>query len=204
MVIPEAQKESSKEHELESSVVLKHFIEKPDSVQSAIRIGKLTIGKSHHDFVKLQVVSTILGGYFGSRLMSNIREDKGYTYGIGSFIAPMNQASYFGIATEVGVDITRQAIDEIYKEINRLSTDIMPNEELELVKSYLMGEILKSVDGPFALAERWKGMLLFGLDSEYFKKMIETISSITPEEVLDIAKKYLVADEMYEVVVGKK
>jgi len=185
-----------------SAKKFKHFIEKPNSVQSAIRIGKRTIGKSHHDFAKLQVVNTILGGYFGSRLMSNIREDKGYTYGIGSFISPQKHDSYFGISTEVGADMSQKAISEIYKEIEFLRTTLVSDLELNLVKSYLMGELLKSVDGPFSLAERWKGIILFDLDKSYFDSLTNTILNITPFEVRDIAEKYLGSNDLYEVVVG--
>lgn len=185
-----------------SAKKFKHFIEKPNSVQSAIRIGKRTIGKSHRDFAKLQVVNTILGGYFGSRLMSNIREDKGYTYGIGSFVAPQKHDSYFGISTEVGADVSQKAINEIYKELESLRTELVSEEELYLVKSYLMGELLKSVDGPFSVAERWKGIILFDLDKSYFDSLISTILNITPIEVRDIAEKYLGNNDMYEVVVG--
>ena len=193
-----------KDYEPISSKQFKHYIEKPDAVQSAIRIGKRTIDKSHTDFAKLQVVNTILGGYFGSRLMSNIREDKGYTYGIGSFVAPMKYDCYFGISTEVGVDVTQKALDEIYKEIELLRTELVSEEELSLVKSYLMGELLKSVDGPFAVAERWKGMILFDLDKSYFDSLIQTITNITTSEVQEIAIKYLDVSDMYEVVVGAK
>ncbi|MBL4652619.1 MAG: insulinase family protein [Flavobacteriales bacterium] len=201
--LPNVEKKQSTFAE-ESSKQFTHFIEKPDSVQSAIRIGKRTIDKSHPDFSKLQVVNTILGGYFGSRLMSNIREDKGYTYGIGSFVAPMKYDCYFGISTEVGVDVTQKAIDEIYKEIEILRTELVSEEELGLVKSYLMGELLKSVDGPFSVAERWKGVILYGLDKSYFDNLIRTIANITPVEVKEIAVKYMDSSDLYEVVVGLK
>ena len=171
-------------------------------MQSAIRIAKRTIGKSHHDFAKLHVVNTILGGYFGSRLMSNIREDKGYTYGIGSFVAPQKHDSYFGISTEVGADVSQKAINEIYKELESLRTELVSEEELNLVKSYLMGELLKSVDGPFSVAERWKGIILFDLDKSYFDNLVNTILNITPIEVRDIAERYLGSNDMYEVLVG--
>ncbi|MBL4624851.1 MAG: insulinase family protein [Flavobacteriales bacterium] len=194
----------NQKYSVQSSKQIKHYTKKIDSVQSAIRIGERVIGKSHPDFAKLQVVNTILGGYFGSRLMSNIREDKGFTYGIGSFIAPMAHDCYFGISTEVGIDVTQKAIDEIYKELEILRTELVSEGELRLVKSYLMGELLKSVDGPFAVAERWKGMILFGLDKSYFNGLIQTITTITPQEVLEIAVKYLDISDLYEVVVGVK
>src|SRR2546428_4563200 len=104
----------------QSSSQSKHFVERPDAIQSAIRIGKSLFNKTHPDFQSLQVLNTVLGGYFGSRLMSNIREDKGYTYGIGSGVVSLKEGGYFFITTEVGADVCGNAITEIYKEVDRL------------------------------------------------------------------------------------
>ena len=134
--------------------------------------------------------------------MTNIREDKGYTYGIGSFVATQKHDSYFGISTEVGSEVTQKTVNEIYKELELLRTELVSKEELSLVKSYLMGELLKSVDGPFSIAERWKGIILFDLDKSYFDNLISTILNITPFEVREIAEKYLGSADLYEVVVG--
>ena len=106
-----------------SSDQKKHFIEKDGAVQSALRIGKPFFNRTHPDYPGMAVLNTLLGGYFGSRLMSNIREDKGYTYGIGSAIVSMRQEGYFFISTEVGADVTTAAIGEIYKEIELLKDE---------------------------------------------------------------------------------
>src|ERR1700709_917532 len=103
--------------------------------------------KTHRDYAGMTVLNTVLGGYFGSRLMSNIREDKGYTYGIGSAVVSLLHGGYFFIAAETGVKVTAPAITEIYKEIDRLKTEIIPDDELAMVKNYMSGSFLRSVDG---------------------------------------------------------
>ncbi|MBA3972173.1 MAG: insulinase family protein [Bacteroidetes bacterium] len=177
---------------------------KEDALQSAIRIGKIMFNKNHPDFQPLQVLNTAFGGYFGSRLMSNIREDKGYTYGIGSGIASLQNSGYFFISTEVGVDVCKNAVKEIYFEMDRLRNDLIPADELELVKNYLLGTFLRSVDGPFAMADRFKGIMEYGLSYDYFDKYIATIKGITASELRGLAQTYFDRDSMIELVVGKK
>ena len=128
------------------------YIEKENALQSAIRIGRIFPNKTHKDYFGLQILNTVLGGYFGSRLMKNIREDKGYTYGIGSGILSLKEAGYFFISTEVGSDVTKAALTEIYKEIETIRTIEITEQELELVKNYLLGQLLSSCDGPFNMA----------------------------------------------------
>ncbi|MBK7666999.1 MAG: insulinase family protein [Sphingobacteriaceae bacterium] len=118
----------------------KHLVEKNDAIQSAIRIGRVLFNKTHEDYFKFQVLNTILGGYFGSRLMANIREDKGYTYGIGSGLTSLVNSGYFYISTEVGADVTKNALEEIYKEIKILRDDLVSVEELETVRNYILGQ----------------------------------------------------------------
>jgi predicted Zn-dependent peptidase len=150
------------------------------------------------------VVSTILGGYFGSRLMANIREDKGYTYGIGSNIISKLHAGHFYISTEVGADVTNQALTEIYKEIALLRDELVADEELELVKNYLTGTFLRSIDGAFSLAQKFTGVYFYNLGYDYYTKYIDTLKNITPENIKDFACKYLQEEDLYELVVGKK
>ncbi len=179
-------------------------IEKEDAVQNAIRIGCPTINRLHPDYPKLTVLNTILGGYFGSRLMSNIREDKGYTYGIGSGVASMQQIGYFYIATEVGADVCNDAVKEIYKEIEQLQQNLVPDDELNLVRSYLFGSFQRSIDGPFALADRFKSILTYGLDNEYFYRYLECVRTILPEDLRQLAEKYFTVSVMTQVTAGKE
>jgi zinc protease len=179
------------------------YIEKPDALQSALRIGIPTINRTHPDFIAFQVLNTVLGGYFGSRLMANIREDKGYTYGIGSGNASLQQAGYFFIATEVGVDVCAATLIEIEKEVNLLKAELIAEEELQLVKNYLMGSLLGSLENAFSHADKFKNLYFYGLGYDYYERYIQTVKNIQPEELRSLAKKYWNYDDFYKVVVGK-
>lgn len=181
---------------------LKHPVKMERSVQSAIRIGKRLFNKTHPDFQKMQVLNTVLGGYFGSRLMSNIREDKGFTYGIHSGLSSLLHDGYFFVSTEVGYEVTQEALKEIYKEINRLRNELIPDEEMELVRNYFSGKILSGVDGPFKLADFYAGLVIYGLGIDYAHRLLETVKSVTAKELRDLANQYLHTEEMFEVVVG--
>jgi zinc protease len=190
--------------QLATTKELKHFIEKPDAIQSAIRVGRMLFNKKNPDYYKFQVLNTILGGYFGSRLMANIREDKGYTYGIGSGLASLVNAGYFFISTEVGTDVTNDTLKEIYKEIKLLREELVDTDELETVRNYVLGQFLRSVDGPYSLADKFKAIWEFDLGYDYFEKYFEAVKTITPEEIKSLANKYLRDEDLIELVVGKK
>ncbi|MEA3318322.1 MAG: pitrilysin family protein, partial [Bacteroidota bacterium] len=176
---------------------------KANAVQSAIYIGKNTINKYHSDYIKLKVVSTILGGYFSSRLMRKIREEKGYTYGISSILMSYQQSGMFAIVSEVGVENTKNAVSDIIIEITKLRKELVPNDELNLVKNYLLGNMLRMFDGPFAISSAYKSLIEFNLDVQYFENAFKVIKSITSEEVNNIANKYLHEDDMVKIVAGK-
>lgn len=179
-----------------------YFVKKENSIQSAIRIGKTLFNKMHPDYMGMKVLNTILGGYFGSRLMTNIREDKGYTYSIGSVLVSLKNAGYLVIVSEVGKDVCKDAIMEIYYELDRLRNEPVPEDELELVRNYILGEIVRTFDGPFALAESFRSILEYDLDYGFFDTFIETVKNITSDELMDLANKYLDGSTMYEVVAG--
>jgi len=181
-----------------------HLIYKDDALQSAIRIGKILFNKTHADFHPMQVLNAVYGGYFGSRLMSNIREDKGYTYGIGSGMVSLKHSGYFFISTEVGVDVCRDALKEIYFEMDRLREELVTEDELQLVKNYMLGTFLRNTDGPFALADRFKGLVEYGLGYDYFDRYMNTVKNITAPQLRDLANIYFDKNEMIELVAGKK
>jgi len=180
-----------------------HFIEKKDAVQSSIRIGLQTINKTHADYLSLKVLITILGGYFGSRLMKNIREEKGYTYGIHAMLVSFIQTGYMGIAADVKAENAKEALIEIEKEINKLKAEPVSLEELSLVKNYMMGELLQSLDGPLALSDVYKSAIQFNFGFDYYQNYKDIILSITPERLLELANKYLDFSKMVKVVAGK-
>jgi predicted Zn-dependent peptidase len=172
-----------------------------DGVQGAIRIARPFPNRHHPDFMKVSVLNTVFGGFFGSRLMSNIREDKGYTYGIHSYVQNHIHNSAWMISTEAGKDVCEATIEEIYKEMKLLRDDLVDEEELMLVRNYLIGTLLGDLDGPFQIMGRWKNLILNGLTGDYFYRSIETIKTISAEELRELAKKYLNREEFYEIVV---
>jgi predicted Zn-dependent peptidase len=180
------------------------FIEKKDALQTAIRIGSATINKRHKDYPGLLILDTILGGYFGSRLMKNIREEKGYTYGINSTVMSLSQSGYKVISTEVGSKFTGKTIEEIYKEIRLLQKNPVEHSELDVVRSYMAGEMLRMFDGPFALAESFRGVWEFGLDNNYYYNLAEKIRNICPDEITGLANTYYNIDDLYEIIAGSK
>ncbi len=180
-----------------------HVVEQDGAIQSAIRLGVKTINRKHEDFPALFAVNTILGGYFGSRLMSNIREDKGYTYGIGSGIIHFNQLSYFVVSTEVGVEVTKPTLKEIEFEMNTLQEKLVSLEELSLVKNYILGNIMKGFDGSFSAMSRFKMLNQHGLDYGYYESLVQEVNEITPEKVKAIAQRYLNFSELKKIIVGK-
>ncbi len=177
-------------------------ISKPGSVQCAIRIGSSTINKRHPDYPGLKIVNMILGGYFGSRLMKNLREEKGYTYGISSSVISLNMAGYKSISAEVSKLFTQKAIDEIYMEIRQLQNEPIGKEELETVRNYMIGELVRMFDGPFTIPESFRSVWEFGLDNSYFYRLASKIKSIDPDEITELARTYYNIDDLYQITAG--
>ncbi len=177
-------------------------INKPEAVQTAIRIGSSTINKRHPDYPGLKILNTVLGGYFGSRLMKNIREEKGFTYGIASSLTSFDLSGYKVISTEVSPKNTRETIDEIFHEIKKLQTLPIDSKEIELVRNYMSGEMVRMFDGPFASAESFRSVWEFGLQNDYYFRLSEKILKITPDEIIELARTYYKIDDLYKVTVG--
>ncbi len=180
------------------------FIERPDAMQSAVRMGMLSMDILHPDYLEFRVVVTLLGGYFGSRLMSNIREDKGYTYGISSSIQTYPGSSLFVIATEAANEFVEPLIKEVYHEINRLQNDLVPDEELSMVKNYMMGEMCRNYESVFSLADAWIFNHTFALPDSYVENSAKAIETISPARIRDLAQRYLCKDTLKVAVSGKK
>lgn len=172
------------------------------SLQASIRIGKQLFNKTHPDHQALSVLNTIFGGYFGSRLMSNIREDKGYTYGIYSSFNSMRHGGDMQISTDVGTDVREAAVKEIYFEMQRLREELVPEDELTMVRNYLLGRIQSSVDGPFKLAGMLKGLFIYDLKIDYIYQFIDVINSVSAKELQELANKYYGTDDIHEIIVG--
>ena len=127
--------------------------------------------------------------------------DKGYTYGIHSYLLNHVQQSGWLVSTEAGKDVCEATIEEVYKEMKLLRDEPVDAEELLLVRNYMMGSILGDLDGPFQIIARWKNIILNNLDEKYFYDSIETIKTVSAEELQALAQKYLQPDDFYELVV---
>ena len=172
-----------------------------DGVQAAIRIARPFPNRHHPDFSKVQILNNLFGGFFGSRLMSNIREDKGYTYGIHSFIQNHLHNTAWLISTEAGRDVADATISEVYKEMEILRNETIDAEELDLVRNYMIGSLLGDLDGPFQIIARWKNYILNNVTAEYFYNSLATVRNVSAEELQALAVKYLNPDEFYELKV---
>jgi len=177
------------------------IINDADGVQGAIRFARPFPNRHHPDFQKAHILNNIFGGFFGSRLMSNIREDKGYTYGIHSFIQNHLKETAWMISTEAGRDVCEATIEEVYKEMKRLCDEPIDEAELHLVRNHMIGGILGDLDGPFQLIARWKNYVLNGVDENYFYNSIRNIKTTSAEELQALAQKYFKPEEFYELVV---
>ena len=188
--------------DIKGSSKKKYSIEKMGALQAALRIGKPIITKDHKDFKGLQVLNTILGGYFSSRLMTTIREEKGYTYGISSYLASLKNSGFWVIATEVKNDVKEDAIGAIFVEMEKLRTTLIGPDELEIVKNFMLGDLLRNLDSPFSISDNIKGLLENNLDLSFYTQMVQVINEITPESILNLAQKYLQPDSFYTVIAG--
>ena len=180
------------------------FVEKADALQSSLKMGGFMMDRAHPDFLKTRVMVTLFGGYFGSRLMSNIREEKGYTYGIGAGIVNCPGSGVLAITTEADNHYIDAIITEVYREMDRMCNDLAPQEELEMVKNYMLGDFCRSYEGPFSLSDAWIYTETAGLDDEFFVRSLDAIRSITTEEVRTLAQRYFCKERLIEVVAGKK
>lgn len=177
-------------------------IHNPDSLQTSIRVGNRFGSRQNPDFDGFFILNTILGGYFGSRLMMNIREKKGYTYNIYASLDMMKQDGFFYIGAEVGNEYVNLTLKEIYKEMSRLQNEPVQPDELKMVRNYLLGNLLNMVDGPFAISDIVRTFLTEGVEYEAFQRFIDTILYITPKQLQELAQKYFKKEDMFEVIVG--
>jgi len=174
----------------------------PNTLQAGIRIGRRWVSRRHADYAGLYVLNTLLGGYIGSRLEQNLREDKGYTYGIFSTVDVMLNDCYFYIGTEVGADLTEATLSEIRKELKILQETPVEKKELERLRNYMLGNLLAMLDGPFNVAQVTRALILEGLDESFFDRIVHTIQHIQPDELQRLAQQYLNVKDFHEVIVG--
>ncbi len=174
----------------------------PDSLQTAIRVGRRMFSRQHPDFNGMLVLNTILGGYFGSRLMTNIREKKGYTYNIYSTLDAMLYDGCFYIGTEVNRDKATATLRLIMKELQQLRETPVDEQELGMVRNYLLGLLLNGLDGPLNASEMVRILAVEGLPWDGFEEMVEVIRTITPAQLQALAQRYWQPEDLWTVTVG--
>ena len=177
-------------------------IKKKGAVQSAIKIRIGAIPRSHPDYIPLRILITALGGYFGSRLMKNIREEKGFTYGISASLSGRRHEGYIDIETQCDSAYTWKVIDEISAEISRLQHEPLGREELLKVKKYIISSLTKVLDTPSARADYASTDFLYGTGADYFNRQVEITDRITPEELTEVARLHLKPDSALQIVAG--
>ncbi len=178
------------------------IVQKDGAIQTAVAIAIDAVPREHEDYIPLRILATVLGGYFGSRLMMNIREDKGYTYGISAYLSGRGESGYLGISTECGAQYTYLVLDEIKKEMKLLREELISEEELDVVRSHMLSSLVKYLDNAFSIADYVELVLCNGVYPEYFNQQVLKIKSVTPEELQKIAQKYLVEEKMRIVLAG--
>lgn len=180
----------------------RELITKDAAVQSSIRMGRKLFSITHPDYFNLYCLNEIFGGYFGSRLMQNIREDKGYTYGINSNLVTYKNEGYFVIGTDVKREFTKHTIEEIYKEMKRMKEEKVPAVELETVRNYMLGSFVNSITTPFAVADKFKTVHFNGIGYEFYKNYFNTLKNVNPDTLIATANKYFDENSMTESIAG--
>jgi zinc protease len=177
-------------------------IDKNESIQTSLRIGKRIIGRSHPDYPGLLLLNHIVGGFFGSRLMKNIREEKGLTYGIHSSIHALLHQSYFVIGADVNKENKELTIQEIKWELNRLQENPIPIEELNIARNHFIGSLQTEMNSPFSHVDKIKLLILFGLPIDYFNQLITSLTELNQDQLKSIAEKHFEDKRLVTVSVG--
>ncbi len=172
------------------------------ALQCSIRMGQVSMNRQNPDYYKFSVLNTILGGFFGSRLQKNIREEKGFTYGISSSLVPLKRAGYWVIGTDVNKENAAETCSEIRREIQELRTNLIPSDELEIVKSYLMGSFTGELTQAFDIADKLKIIYLEGLPIDFYDHFQHQIMACTSKDLRELANQYLDPSNLHEVIVG--
>ena len=179
-----------------------YIVDRPQAVQSEIRVGHLGVPRSCEDYFALTVMNSIFGGVFNSRINLNLRERHGYTYGARSQFAFRRQAGPFVVAAPVRNEVTRESIAEMVAELRRIRTGDIDDRELDDTKNYLMGVFPATVQTASDIASRLVDMELYGLPADYFDRYRENIAAVSKDEITRVATKYLNPDRILIVVVG--
>lgn len=190
--------------EREPSTRKRVVVNKEGALQSAVYMLQEAVPRSHPDYIYLRFLITALGGYFGSRLMQNIREDKGYTYGINSMLIGRRIGSKVVIVSECDNAYVEPLIEETHKEILRLQSELMCEEELEIVRNNMLSDLAKTLDSPFSMALCVSTNLIYNTGEDYFNRQVRDIKNITAQKLLEVANKHLDVNKFYVSVAGNE
>lgn len=181
------------------------IVNKEGAVQSIIRLSyPYELKPGDNDAIPVSVLNTLLGGFFNSRVNLNLREDKGYTYGAGTSLGTDRYVASFVGSAAVRNEVTDSAIAEFLKEIETLQTELVSDDELDLVKSVVMGNFALSLERPQTIANFALNTARYNLDPEYYHNYLKKVESITPEDIREMANKYLQPYDLHILVVGNK
>ncbi len=178
-------------------------VEKEGAVQSSVKAGFFIPSRLEASFPAIYMYNEIFGGYFGSRLMQNIREDKGFTYGIHSAMVQDIHTSYWSVQTDVNGDNAEATIREIKFEMQRMQDELVSEDELKVVKNYIIGSFISSLDTPFSFMDRFKATYFNELGDQYYEELMKRLLAVTTEQIQEVAKKYFDPQQLNVVIAGK-
>jgi zinc protease len=197
---PEPPRPTVKPQAIESSRI--YLIDRPQAVQSEIRVGHLGVSRACEDYFAISVMNALLGGIFNSRINLNLREKHGYTYGARSSFAFRRGAGPFVVSAPVRNEVTRESVTEVLAELRRIRTGDIEARELDETKSYLMGVFPATVQSASDIASRLLDMELYSLPDDYFDRYRENIGAISRDDIVRVANKYIDPDRALIVIVG--
>jgi len=186
------------------SIVNCQLITLPGAVQDSIRIGCPMMDIAHPDYAPMRVLATVLGGYFGSRLMQNVREEKGYTYDIGAHFVTAIPQTLFCIYCEAQAGKAREVIDEVCKEMHRLQTELIPDDELRMVRNYMAGDLCRNYETAFDLIDAYLFEERLALPATHFDEVFDAVQTVSPQRLRQLAQQYLRPEMMHAVVVSNE
>lgn len=172
------------------------------ATQSAIHVGLPIVSAHHEDYPALFFLNTALGGHFGSRLMRNLRVEKGFTYGVRSRITELSRAAYLTISTEVGAEHIAEALQEITKELTGLGSELMPDDERDLVIHQVAGKLASALDGPFNRSPSLMSLVRRGLDGDHHSRLMQRIHELDAQTLKATAEKYFAPERLTTTVAG--
>ena len=188
----------------QQSIVNCQLLSLPGAVQDSIRIGCPMMDIGHPDYAPMRVLATVLGGYFGSRLMQNVREEKGYTYDIGAHFVTAIPQTLFCIYCEAQAGKAREVIDEVCKEMHRLQTELIPDDELRMVRNYMAGDLCRNYETAFDLIDAYLFEERLALPATHFDEVFDAVQTVSPQRLRQLAQQYLRPEMMHAVVVSNE